>query len=1781
MILFAAFTSVGFAEDYAIIFAGGANTTYNWPRYYNNVMRYYEILTDDLSYKPENVWVISSDGTNAGADQNIGSEEHPNLINSDYSSIVANGSSVLSATGAHLQTTIQNLDLGAEDYFHLWTFDHGGGTKNAPATYGEEVLNGWYESIADEDLNSWCSGVNAGREVYVFGQCYAGGMLDNFNIGETEVGRFGASATNHYESSYGSAFVGAWADSIDSGETDAGDLFIDALAGDGAAQGPTQTWTDNGGTWVDGVEHPWCTGDDNIDIAVAKYQGKGTGVYTTHFWSTAQNWTYQPDYSRSVNIEFTQFTGDVVVNSTGCYAGYLTADWSSAIGSSGFVQIDTGGQLYSRYQVIGEERYGKVLHDDGSNTVAYDLTVARRNGSTAYYDQNGGTVNVSSDIFLGRESGAVGYYYLDGGTLTTAYLNLGQQGTGYMDQAAGTTCTVTGTLSLGYEPGAWGDYDQNGGSISANYEYIGREGTGYYTQTSGTNTITNRLYLGRYSTGYGVYTLEGGNLSADEIYVGYSGSTGYFYLKSNTLDANTMTVNENGTMRNYCDWTYDGDLNIHGEIDALYWDPYDIRFQASSGSADASMYTGGSLDAVRLELGYSAGTTGTFTQEAGTVNCDYLYAGGYGTGTYTQNSGNANVAYSLYVGGYGGTGLGTYYLNSGATLSTTNDFVGLDATGVFNQTGGTHTIENALYMGRYSDNAGDGTYNQSGGTLSANYEYVGYEGSGDFVHSGGTNSIAYTMYLGRQSTAQGMYTLSSTGTLNVSTIYCGYSGGGLGIFNYNGGTLNTDTINIVNGSSKFNQKNFDWTFDGHIQIDGGLYDAGSRILTLDSASTATLNMTSGQINANYLRVGDSQKGEVTQTLGTTTLSNYLQLGYSTGSEGTYTLNGGSILSHYNRIGYSGTGTFTQNGGTNDADYNVILGYNSGASGTYNLYGGTLTTGTLYIGYNGAGVMNYTGGALDPDSTLVYSQGQMNVGLDWTCDGSLNIYGGVVDFGTSANELKLDNAGTAASCNMTSGTLTTYHQWIGVSDLGDFTQSGGTNTLETLFLAYYNGSNGDYTLNGGTVNAGRSMVGYHGTGTLSVNSGTFNSPQYIYVGRYSDGDGTLNLSGGTLSTNNLVVGYDGSGEANYSGGTLDAGAVTVNSTGLMNVDCDWTYGGPINVDGGNLDASGYELAINGGSASLSVLNAGSFSASNFIVGQDGSGQVMQTDGTLTASNYLYVGNEAGSDGVYQIDAGSATCTHFRLGYFGTGAFIQNGGSVYASGNSYIGVSSGGDGTYTMNAGQFSTPTLNVGTGGSGLFDYYDGTLSINTINVGANGQFDVHKYLSCTADVTISGGSFDTHGNNFGMYGNNTWVINSGTFDAQRVYMGYYGSTDLTQNNGAVTVVENLYQGYYSGNSGDYVLANGSLSSTGHIVGVIGSGTFTQSGGSNTASSFLTLGSNAGSFGSYSISGGTLTAGTLKVGQLGHGELHITNAAANINLTNELIFGQSSVFDAVPGSVIHMTGSDLTIQNADSANMTDLNNLTLIFEGGPAVLDLFEVAGVDLGNDILGWTDNFALDTLQLGGSNYGRIQFVNNYDNNPSDPNTEALYVFELVINPYACLVQNGYNLYYLNGSDPKEFFFGDANLDGDVNELDLDILVANWGSLSAGWDHGDFTGGTWGSLDGQVNGSDLDILGDNWTSTTVAFMDALIASGLLAPGDANADGVVNQLDLNAVIDNWQASGVGWTGGDFNDDDVVNQLDLNTIIDNWQAAVFAQNAVPEPNSFILILVGIAGLVRKR
>jgi hypothetical protein len=261
--------------------------------------------------------------------------------------------------------------------------------------------------------------------------------------------------------------------------------------------------------------------------------------------------------------------------------------------------------------------------------------------------------------------------------------------------------------------------------------------------------------------------------------------------------------------------------------------------------------------------------------------------------------------------------------------------------------------------------------------------------------------------------------------------------------------------------------------------------------------------------------------------------------------------------------------------------------------------------------------------------------------------------------------------------------------------------------------------------------------------------------------------------------------------------------------------------------------------------------------------------------------------------------------------------------------------------------------------------------------------------------------------------------------------------------------------------GTYEMSGGTLSIQHGKIGGAGTslwdgrgyGTFLQSGGAITAGT-LDVYVNSHASSTLELSGGSMTVGSLSVS----GTMKISQAAARITVTSDGAFTSSSIFTAVAGSALHMQGSSFSVQGTSETAMAGLANLNLIVEGGAANVLAFEVAGRDLGAVADGWTNNFVLGTLTLGGTASGSIKLTNWYSNNAGWSGKEALYVENLVLNAGAVVDLGGLNLYYRNGGDPKKLLFGDANLDGLIDQDDYKVWYDNYG-VGGAWAQGNFKG--------------------------------------------------------------------------------------------------------------------------
>jgi T5SS/PEP-CTERM-associated repeat protein len=310
--------------------------------------------------------------------------------------------------------------------------------------------------------------------------------------------------------------------------------------------------------------------------------------------------------------------------------------------------------------------------------------------------------------------------------------------------------------------------------------------------------------------------------------------------------------------------------------------------------------------------------------------------------------------------------------------------------------------------------------------------------------------------------------------------------------------------------------------------------------------------------------------------------------------------------------------------------------------------------------------------------------------------------------------------------------------------GSFTQSGGANTISggnSLFLGDFAGSTGTYTLSGAgslTV-SGEEYIGLNGTGVVNQSGGANTVSTLFYVGFNSGSTGTYSLSGsGSLSSaGNEVVGLSGLGFFNQSGG--------INSlSGTFNVDCGYNAGAT-----GTYTLSGTGVLKDSGSENIGFSGVGIFNQTggtdtispgfNLNLGRvsGGSGTFNLTGGVATVGGNLFDGGStggAGGTGNLTVNGTSAalnvagTITVFNTPGTGLnllagtltapvlnlpgGNFNQSGGTATFGQITGTGVVSITGGQTMLSGGGGPSQLSSLSISGSGILDITNNALTIN-------------------------------------------------------------------------------------------------------------------------------------------------------------------------------------------------------------------------------------------------------------------------------------------------------------------------------------------------------------------------------------------------------------------------------------------------------------------------------------
>jgi hypothetical protein len=693
-----------------------------------------------------------------------------------------------------------------------------------------------------------------------------------------------------------------------------------------------------------------------------------------------------------------------------------------------------------------------------------------------------------------------------------------------------------------------------------------------------------------------------------------------------------------------------------------------------------------SANLATLIVSAGPGSTGTFLQPGSTMTATNELIGPWGS--YVQSGGVNNVASTVSV-------TATYNLQGGA-LSATGVFIAptpplgtLPATaGTFTQTGGTNTVV-GLTVDSLAAGTSSGTYTLQGGTLSAQYLTAGFDLNGTFNQSGGTNDVSNALVLGSSEGAVGTFNLcnavpSCAATLSGKTVVIGDAGSGT--FSQGGGTVTVSgSLNLgvqISGS-------------GTYSLGGGSLTALQEFIGVNGGGTGTLEQSDG-----------------TNTVTSETGSLFVENG------GTYKLNGGTLTAAVETVGYQSGGSLVQSGGQNEtssAPSELYVGVDA-SEGKYSLQGGQLGATepgaqlTEYIGFNGgSGTLSQSGGnnyaynigigeKNGSEGTYTLSGPGSFLAATWLTIGSSGGTGVFNQSGGTAitqNPLTLGENGSG-TYNLTDGLLKSAGEYVGVSGLGVFDQTGGINNVGQLAVgARQSGleaavATGTYDLSGGTLMAQGENLGNGdlGIGTFSQTGGS-NTVDFLEVGS----NGTYNFSGGTLTYTQLVVVADGRfnslGDPVMTGGTFTNNGTVSASGGSLTVRGDF-------INNGAYLSSGERNTFTG----LTVGSAGYLQAA--------AGDVFTVDGNFT--------NNSTQDKLWQTGsaelefAGGGTHLLSLAGVSGSG-FTNNfawGTLDIASGNAVQLTAGSGHALYveSLEGLTFSGRTITDLDGSAGLVIYYN-------------------------------------------------------------------------------------------------------------------------------------------------------------------------------------------------------------------------------------------------------------------------------------------------------------------------------------------------------------------------------------------------------------------------------------------------------------------------------------------
>ena len=730
------------------------------------------------------------------------------------------------------------------------------------------------------------------------------------------------------------------------------------------------------------------------------------------------------------------------------------------------------------------------------------------------------------------------------------------------------------------------------------------------------------------------------------------------------------------------------------------------------------------------------------------------------------------------------------------------------------------------------------------------------------------------------------------------------------------------------------------TFTGSGEYDEAVNATSNLTVKPDSGGSITFNqnvVTTGQLSQNGEKLVFAAGTE--NSLGTFFMTNAANNGSSMTLNGSLTttnfyicnkwtnnvyINEGASLSvsgeAYINQAKNAQGIIFQSGGTVEFTTNAASGVrighypNTGYPSQYNLSGGTFSVlnTTTYVAWDGYAELNISGGTANLKGISLSNSGSAR--------GQLTVTGGTLNLGSGGVTRNARGSGSSAEPIIKLGTATIYaaesHSW-GANMKA--TLNSGTNTT---FKA---DSGKTITIN--TVLNGDGALTKTGAGTMTLTGAN------TYTGGTTISEGKVVLSGdGAFGTGNVV--NNGTLEfAHTSNKTFEnvfsgTGSVTKTGSGTLTLTKRNTYKGGTTISGGRvISKAGNAKASAFGTGAIEVASGATleFQQSNQLGYDTNAPNDITIKGTLIPSNYTHIKNVTLQNGVIEAEYGYSTS--------GSGLdFGNRTGSITSTGNSTIksriNINSGAKATINV-----TSDTLTIsGTSKSdgGFTKTGAGTLKLS----GAN---------TYTGVTTVSGGTLNITGSAFV----SRLVVNSGasaTIDSgedgvlnmpadgynNSVMIGNGSSGSLTLDSGNVTIRN------ASNNTGSIQLGTNSDSTVGVLT--INGGTMQVDG------RILIAANKTGAKGTLTINGGQLTLGVpgayAESGDPACGNLWFGYGTSAVNLNGGTIslFG---VKDNGPkdGSTFNFNGGTLqAAADNDASFLTPMGSMKFYVKQGGAVFD---------------------------------------------------------------------------------------------------------------------------------------------------------------------------------------------------------------------------------------------------